>query len=278
MLTSFIQPGKAYLVGAGPGRADLITVRGLRLLQQADVVIYDRLVATELLLEAKPEAKLIFVGKGPGHHTASQDEINHLLVAHVRAGQQVVRLKGGDPFVFGRGGEEAIALQMAGLPFEIVPGISSAIAVPAYAGIPVTHRGMATSFAVVTGHECTASSKTDWCALAHIPTLVVLMGVAQIAQIAEQLMKAGRPADTPAAAISQGCTDQQQVVSATLKTLPFAIEATGLTAPAVIVIGEVAALNEQLAWFWPDDQMIVSQVDGERQTSAAPPMLASALV
>jgi len=248
--------GKAYLVGAGPGRADLITVRGLRLIQQADIILYDRLVATELLLEARAEAELIFVGKEPGHHLTSQSAINQLLVTHVAAGKQVVRLKGGDPFVFGRGGEEALALQAVGLPFEIVPGISAAIAVPAYAGIPVTHRGVATSFAVVTGHECNETSHTDWQALARIPTLVVMMGVSQISTIANRLMMAGRAADTPAAAISQGCTDQQQVVSATLKTIAFAIEATGLLAPAVIVIGEVAALHEELAWFWPTEQMM----------------------
>jgi uroporphyrin-III C-methyltransferase len=247
--------GKAYLVGAGPGRADLITVRCIRLIHQADVILYERLVATELLREARAEAELIFVGKGPGHHAANQDQINQLLVAHTRAGRQVVRLKGGDPFVFGRGGEEALALKAAGLPFEIVPGISAAIAVPAYAGIPVTHRGIATSFAVVTGHECTASSQTDWHALARIPTLIVMMGVEHIEQIAERLIKAGRTADTPAAAISWGCTDQQQVVSATLKTIAFAIEATELVSPAVIVIGDVAAMHEQLAWFWPDDKM-----------------------
>lgn len=255
MDTMRLNTGKAYLVGAGPGRADLITVRGLRLLQQADVILYDRLIATELLLEARPEAELIFVGKESGHHAASQTEINRLLVTHVLAGKQVVRLKGGDPFVFGRGGEEALALEALDLPFEIVPGVSSAIAVPAYAGIPVTHRGVATSFAVVTGHECNDSSKTDWDALARIPTLVVMMGVAQIPTIAAHLMAAGRAGDTPAAAISHGCTDQQQVVSATLETIAFAMEATGLEAPAVIVIGEVAALHEQLAWFWPAEQV-----------------------
>ena len=146
------------------------------------------------------------------------------------------------------------------MPFEIVPGISAAIAVPAYAGIPVTHRGVATSFAVVTGHECHETSHTDWQALARMPTLIVMMGVGQISAIASHLIAAGRAADTPAAAISQGCTDQQQVVSATLKTIAFAIEATGLQAPAVIVIGEVAALHEQLAWFWPAEQMGASPV------------------
>jgi uroporphyrin-III C-methyltransferase len=251
-------PGKAYLIGAGPGRADLITVRGLRLLQQADVVIYDRLIAAELLDETKEGAELIYVGKGPGHHVASQEEINHLLVERVRAGHQVVRLKGGDPFVFGRGGEEALALRRAGLEFEIVPGVSSAMAAPAYAGIPVTQRGVATSFAVVTGHERGdgADSRTDWSALARIPTLVILMGVGQIAEIAAQLQAAGRAADTPAAAIRWGSTAEQQVVRATLGTIAAAIRLSGLEAPATIVIGEVAALHEQIAWHLPAQSSI----------------------
>ncbi len=252
-LDSRSRRGKAYLVGAGPGRADLITVRGLRVLQQADVVIYDRLIAQELLSETRPGAELIFVGKEPGRHTMDQDAINRLIVARVRLGKQVVRLKGGDAFVFGRGSEEALALRAAGLLYEIVPGISSALAVPAFAGIPVTHRGISTSFAVVTGHECAdeQNSVTDWDALARIPTLVVLMGVAQIGHIAAKLLAAGRAADTPAAAISWGTTDRQQVVCASLAYLPAALAAAGLVAPAVIVIGEVAALQEQLAWFQP---------------------------
>jgi uroporphyrin-III C-methyltransferase len=250
--------GKAYLVGAGPGRADLITVRGLRLLQCADVVIYDRLIAQELLDEVRPDAQLIYVGKGPGCHIASQEEINRLLVEHVRHGKQVVRLKGGDPFVFGRGGEEALALREAGLAFEIVPGISSAIAAPAYAGIPVTQRGVATSFAVVTGHERgdSTESATDWSALARIPTLLILMGVAQIGEIADRLQAAGRAAETPAAAIRWGSTEEQQVVRATLGTIAQAITLAGLEAPAVIVVGEVAALHEQLAWYRPEDSRI----------------------
>lgn len=246
--------GKAWLVGAGPGRADLITVRGLRLLQAADVVIYDRLVGRELLDEARPDAELIFAGKRPDHHTLSQSEINRLLVERVQAGQRVVRLKGGDPFVFGRGGEEALALHAAGLPFEIVPGISSALAVPAYAGVPVTQRNVATSFAVITGHEAAgkADSQTDWAALSRIPTLVVLMGVGQIAGIAQALMAAGRDGQTPAIAISQGTTDQQRSVRAALADLPAAIAEAAIESPAVIVIGEVAGLAEQLAWFVPD--------------------------
>lgn len=246
------QAGKAYIVGAGPGRADLITVRGLRLLQAADVVIYDRLIAQELLDEAKPDAELIFVGKGPGHHILEQGEINRLLVERVRQGKQVVRLKGGDPFVFGRGGEEALALAAANLPFEVVPGISSALAAPAFAGIPVTQRGLATAFAVVTGHECgEGDAHTDWDALARIPTLVILMGVGRMETIAARLIAAGASPGTPAAAVTWGSTDRQQVVTASLATIAAAITAAGIGSPAVIVVGEVAALHEELAWFQP---------------------------
>lgn len=242
--------GKAYLVGAGPGRADLITVRGLQLLHRADVVIYDRLIAQELLDEIRPGAECIFVGKESGRHTLSQDEINELLIARVRLGKQVVRLKGGDPFVFGRGGEEAEALAAAGLPFEVVPGISSAISVPAFAGIPVTQRGIANAFAVVTGHaQADAPDNTDWDALARIPTLVILMGLERIDSIVDRLLAAGRDSQTPAAVISWGTTDRQRVVSAPLGQLPGTLAAAALPAPAVIVVGEVAALRDQLAWF-----------------------------
>ncbi|MEZ4866458.1 MAG: uroporphyrinogen-III C-methyltransferase [Caldilineaceae bacterium] len=266
------QIGKAYLIGAGPGAAELITVRGLRLLQRADVVIYDRLAAPELLEEARTDAELIFVGKQPGRHTAKQEEINQLLITHVAAGRQVVRLKGGDPFVFGRGGEEALALREAGLPFEIVPGVSSSIAAPAYAGIPVTQRGVATSFTVVTGHACDESSGTDWAALARMPTLVILMGVGQIAAIADQLLQAGRAAATPAAAIQWGGTPEQKVVRATLATLAYAIGVSGIEAPAVIVVGEVAALHDQLAWFDPAHAAALhQQAPAQTVTPAATP-------
>lgn len=248
--------GRAYLIGAGPGAMDLITVRGLRLVQQVDVIVYDRLSAPELLTEAREDARLIYVGKEPGHHAMKQEEINQLLVDLVAAGHQVVRLKGGDPFVFGRGGEEALALRSAGLPFEIVPGISSAIAAPAYAGIPVTQRGVATSFTVVTGHSCDESSGTDWSALARMPTLVVLMGVANIGLIAEKLIAAGRSPSMPAAAIQWGTTTEQQVVRASLATLVDEIRVAKISSPAVIIIGEVAKLHDDLAWFIPEDLTI----------------------
>lgn len=248
--------GKAYLVGAGPGRADLITVRGLRLLQQADVVIYDRLIAQELLDEIHPDAERIFAGKRPHRHVMPQDQINAVLLERVRAGKQVVRLKGGDPFVFGRGGEEALALSDAGLPYEIVPGISSALAAPAFAGIPVTHRGVTTSFAVVAGYEdpTKAERMTDWSVLAHVPTLVILMGVRNAARIARALIAAGRDAETPVAAISRGTTDRQRVARATLGTLSEVMAQHNITAPAAIIVGDVAALHDRLAWFEADGQ------------------------
>ena len=240
--------GKAFLVGAGPGRADWITVRGLDVLRQAEVVIYDRLVAAELLTEAPAQAERIYVGKQAGHHTLPQDEITRLLVERVQQGKRVVRLKGGDPFVFGRGGEEALALAQAGLPFEVVPGISSAIGVPAAAGIPVTHRGLATAFAVVTGNESPdkTGSTTDWQALAQIPTLVVLMGLENAASICQTLMAHGRAAETPAAAIQQGAASEPVFVRATLGTLPDCIAERRLTPPAVIVVGEVVRLAGEL--------------------------------
>lgn len=247
--------GKAYLVGAGPGHPDLITVRGLTLLRRADVVIYDHLIARELLDEARSNAERIFVGKAAGLHTLPQERINQVLVEQVQTGHQVVRLKGGDPCVFGRGSEEALALRQAGLPYEIVPGVSSAVAVPAYAGIPLTQRGVSTAFAVVTGHEAAhkLTSTTDWAALARIPTLVVLMGARWIEPICAALIGAGCNGGTPAAAIAWGTTAQQRVVQATLQTLPAALVANHITAPTVIVIGEVAALADELAWFQPGD-------------------------
>lgn len=251
--TGATAPGKVYLIGAGPGNPELITVRGWRLLQRADVVVYDRLVDPALLEDARPDAELIHVGKSPGYHTRSQNEINHLLVERARQGYQVVRLKGGDPFVFGRGGEEALTLRLAGIPFEVVPGISSAISVPAYAGIPVTQRGVATSFAVVTGHEQEGQgeSATDWEALSRIPTLVILMGVGNIQAIAQRLLAAGRDPSTPAAAICQGATPNQRTVRADLATLAGAMQDAGLLNPTVIVIGAVAALHDSLDWFQP---------------------------
>lgn len=247
--------GKAYLVGAGPGRADLISVRGLALLRAADVVIFDRLIARELLQELRPQAERIFVGK-QGHRPNSmpQDEINALLVSRVQAGSQVVRLKGGDGFVFGRGGEECLALAAAGLPFEIVPGVSAAIAAPAFAGIPVTHRDLASAFVVVTGNEDPAKEETsvDWSQLAQLPTLVVMMGARRVSVICETLGKHGRDPASPAAAIGSATTRQQRVVCSTLAGLPQAMARAQIHAPAVLVFGDVVTLRDRLDWFTPD--------------------------
>lgn len=244
--------GKAYLVGAGPGRADLITVRGLTLLRQADVVLYDWLIAPQLLAEVPAHAERIFVGKSHDKHHCEQTAITAQIIAYVRAGKQVVRLKGGDPGVFGHAGEEALALAEAGLPFEIVPGVSSALAAPAYAGIPLTYRGVAAGFAVVTGHEAAdAPNRTDWSALARMATLVVLMGLHRADQICAALIAAGRDPSTPVAVISRATTREQKVRVATLATLPAALHVQPLATPAILVIGAVVALAEQLNWFDP---------------------------
>ena len=242
-------PGTVYLVGAGPGDAELITVRGQRLLRSADVVAYDRLVAPELLEEASPQAERIYVGKTPHSAGITQEQINALLIARAVDGKDVVRLKGGDPFVFGRGGEEALALHEAGIPFEIVPGISSAIAVPAYAGIPVTHRGVASSFAVLTAHKCWGSSESDWAALARIDTLVLLMGVKSLTSAVRRLVLAGRDPQEPAAIIENGTTRHQRVETGSLADMPSVLERSGIQSPATIVVGKVVALREELAWF-----------------------------
>jgi uroporphyrinogen III methyltransferase/synthase len=234
-----------YLVGAGPGDPDLLTVKGAEVLRRADVVVYDRLSVASLLDLAPPDAERISVGKSPGHPSVPQDEINALLVAHGRAGREVVRLKGGDPFVFARGGEEAQALLDAGVPFEVVPGITSAIGVPAYAGVPVTYRGLSTSFTVVTGHEDPwAATETDWDAVARVGgTIVILMGVATRAAIAERLMAGGLAADTPVAAVRWGTRPEQRTTRTTLGELG----SMELEPPVTLVVGAVAALD--LQWF-----------------------------
>ena len=238
--------GSVALVGAGPGDPRLITLRGWALLRRADVVVYDRLVDRRLLRRA-PRARLVFAGKARGDHALPQDEINALLVHHARRGRRVVRLKGGDPFVFGRGGEEAAALAAAGIRYEIVPGVSSAVAVPAYAGIPVTHRGLAASFAVVTGHEACEGSRVDWQRLATgVDTLVILLGVSALPRIAQTLIAHGRAPSTPAAIVSNGATSQQTTIVDRLDRI--AARAEGVLPPAVIVIGDVVRLREQLAW------------------------------
>jgi uroporphyrinogen III methyltransferase/synthase len=235
-----------YLVGAGPGDPGLLTRRGEELLRAADVVVYDRLAPAALLQLAPPDTLLIDVGKAPGDVTMTQDQINALLVEHGRGGREVVRLKGGDPFVFGRGGEEAEACIAAGVPFEIVPGITSAIAAAAYAGIPVTHRRVSTSFTVVTGHEDPTKDGTDtrWDVLAQSGgTLVVLMGAGRVEEIAKALIAGGRPESTPVAAVRFGTRADQETVRATLGTVADA----GVRSPSAIVVGDVAALD--FGWF-----------------------------
>lgn len=241
--------GKVYLVGAGPGDPGLLTVRGLELLRKAEVIVYDRLVNPTLIEEVPPEASRIFVGKLTGFHSLPQEQINDILIAHAKGGLLVVRLKGGDPFVFGRGGEEAEALFEAGIPFEVVPGVSSVVAVPAYAGIPLTHRRHSSSFAVITGHEaCKAESSVDWGSLATVvDTLVVLMGLKNLPLIVAKLLIHGRSPATPVALIRWGTTELQETVTGTLADIID--KAAVLQPPVVVVIGEVVTLRDKLHWF-----------------------------
>ena len=258
------EPVNVALVGAGPGDPGLMTVRGLALLRRADVVVYDRLVDPRLLDEARPDAHRVFVGKASGAHTLPQREINALLVRHAWQGRRVVRLKGGDPFVFGRGGEEAEALTAAGIPFEVVPGVSSAVAVPAYAGIPVTHRGVASSFAVVTGHEDEGKGEAavDWARLATaVDTLVILMGVRSLPRIAAALLDAGRAPETPVALVRWGTTDAQETVVGRLDQIATLAAAVRLAPPVVIVVGDVVNLRERLAWFGVRPDALEAGVD-----------------
>jgi len=236
-----------------------MTVRGLELLRRAHVVVYDRLVDPRLLDEA-PRARRIFAGKASGNHALPQERINALLIMHARRGRRVVRLKGGDPFVFGRGGEEAEALAHARIPFEVVPGVSSAVAVPAYAGIPLTHRGVASSFVVVTGHESSGGeSRVDWARLARASdTLVVLMGVESLPRITRALIAHGRPAATPVALVRWGTTSAQETVTGTLGDIAARAASARLEPPVVIVIGDVVALRDRLQWF--DDNRVPMEI------------------
>ncbi len=242
-----------YLVGAGPGDPDLLTVKAYRLLQQADVVVYDRLVSDEIMALIPAGASRIYVGKAAGHHALQQGETNALLVKLARPGRVVVRLKGGDPFVFGRGSEEALYLLQHGIEFQVVPGITSASAGSAYAGIPLTHRGMARSVRFITGH-CRADEplQLDWRGLADPQTtLVVYMGLANIKQIQTELMAAGMSATTPAAFVEQATTANQRRVCCTLATLTQTRQKAEVEAPALIIIGQVVSLADQLDWFNP---------------------------
>jgi uroporphyrinogen III methyltransferase/synthase len=241
-----------YLVGAGPGDPGLMTARALELVASADVIVYDRLIPAGALAGARGDAELVYAGKEGGGPSVSQDEIQRLLVEHGAAGRTVVRLKGGDPFVFGRGGEEAEALREAGIAYEVVPGITAGVAASAYAGIPVTHRDASSAVAFVTGHEDPTKSESalDWDALARFPgTLVVYMGVGRLAAIAERLISGGRPPSEPAAVIERGTMPGQRVVSGTLTTIASVARERSIRAPAISLFGPVAALRRELAWF-----------------------------
>lgn len=244
--------GKVYLVGAGPGDPGLLTLKGKECLEASDVVVYDALVDKRLLDYARPGATLVYAGKREGYHSRPQEEINALLIGYAREGLTVTRLKGGDPFVFGRGGEEALALAGAGISFEVVPGVSAGVAVPAYAGIPVTHRNVAAAVTFVTGHERTGRdvSQLQWEALARSgATLVFFMGLRNLPEIARTLIEKGRAAGTPAAVIQDGTSEYQVTVTGTLADIAERARAARLEPPALVVVGEVAALRERLQWF-----------------------------
>ena len=243
--------GKVYIIGAGPGDPGLITIRGAQYIREADVIVYDHLVSPEILRHAKEKVRLIYAGKHGGDHTLPQTAINALLITEAVKGAIVARLKGGDPFIFGRGGEEAEVLREAGVPFEVVPGISSAIAVPAYAGIPLTHRNHTVSVAFVTGHEDPTKGKShlDWSTLAGVGTLIFLMGVKNLPMIAENLIRAGKDAATPAALIRRGTTPDQETLTGTLGDIVRKAEERRFAPPAIFVVGTVVGLRETLSWF-----------------------------
>ncbi|MDP1900579.1 MAG: uroporphyrinogen-III C-methyltransferase [Rubrivivax sp.] len=242
--------GTVHLVGAGPGDPDLLTLRAARLLAQADVVVYDNLVGPGVLDLIGPDVERLYVGKERSHHSMAQEDINSLLVRLAREGRQVVRLKGGDPFVFGRGGEELQVLAAEGVPFEVVPGITAACGVSSYAGIPLTHRDYAQSCTFVTGHLKDGSCNLDWPALARPrQTVVIYMGLSGLASICAQLVAHGLPHDWPAAVVSHGTQASQQVVCATLDTLAEAVARAGLESPCLTIVGEVVRLRDELAWF-----------------------------
>jgi len=247
-----MKPGKVYLVGAGPGDPELITIKGINSLGEADIVIYDHLASARLLKHAKKGAEIIYVGKEQGSHTLPQDEMNRLLVEKAKGGHTVVRLKGGHPFIFGRGGEEAEALFDAGIDFEIVPGITSAIAAPSYAGIPLTHRKYAASIGIVTGHEDPSKpeSAVDWGKLATgVQTLVVLMGVKNLPHIVTSIVAGGRDPKTPVALVRWGTTPKQATLVGTLETIVERAQKAELKPPVAIVVGDVVRLREKLNWF-----------------------------
>ncbi|PWU70403.1 uroporphyrinogen-III C-methyltransferase [Gracilibacillus dipsosauri] len=238
--------GKVFLIGAGPGDPDLITVKGLKAIQAADVILYDRLVNKQLLQEAKPEAELIFCGKFPSLHLMKQETINQLLVQYGKENKMVVRLKGGDPFVYGRGAEEALILAENGIAYEVVPGITSGIATPAYAGIPVTHREIGRSLAMITGHSNNEEIKWKQLATA-VDTLAIYMGVSNLPFIVDNLIEGGKALETPVAIIQEGTTESQKVMIGNLLTIVALVEKHKIHNPAIIIVGEVVKIGEKLA-------------------------------
>ncbi len=240
---------KVYLTGAGPGDVELLTIKALKAIQKADVIIYDRLANPEILKEAKKDVALIFVGKEKGNHRVPQDEINEIIYQSALKYKNVVRLKGGDPFVFGRGGEEALYLKERGIKFEIIPGVTSAISVPAYAGIPVTNRGVTPSFRVVTGHRKSSDNiaNINWASFCEDETIVFLMGLHNIELIVTKLLEVGKAKDYPCAIISNGTTKNQKVITGTLETIVE--NSKEAVSPAIIIVGEVVNLRDDLKWF-----------------------------
>ena len=254
--------GIVYLVGAGPGDPRLITLRGAEVLRQADVVVYDRLSSPALLDLAPARAERVYAGKEPGSAAIPQERLDALLVARAREGKTVVRLKGGDPFVFGRGGEEALACARAGVTFEVVPGVTSAVAAPAYAGIPLTHRGLASSFAVVTASNAPGVPSSLARIATAADTLVVLMAAAKLPEICRELIDAGREAGSPAAIVQWAATSRQRALTAPLGEIAQSAAAEGIGAPATLIVGDVASLASSLAWFEEGDEPAASAPPG----------------